>query len=253
MLGLALYLLGPPRIERDGVPVHVPRRKVIAFLAYLAVTGRRHSRDTLATLFWPEHDQRQARGRLRRALSSLNRALGQGWEEGKQPLDVERESVGLNRDAEIWSDVAAFRGLLTKCRAHRHPQGQTCRACLSLLGEAAALYGDDLMAGFSLRDSPGFDNWQFFQAQGLRDQLANTLRRLAEGHGSLREYEPAIAHARRWAALDPLHEPAHRCLMRLYARSGQRAVALRQYAECRRKRPPGSTGPSWRVPIRSRE
>jgi predicted ATPase/DNA-binding SARP family transcriptional activator len=236
---LALYLLGPPRIERGGVPVHVPRRKVVALLAYLAVAGpgprgRRHGRDTLATLFWPEHDQRQARGRLRRALSSLKQALGQGWEEGKHPLDVEREAVGLNRNAEIWSDVAAFRDLLAECRAHGHRQDQTCPACLPLLSEAAALYDDDLMAGFSLRDSPGFEDWQFFQAESLRDQLANALGRLAKGHGSLGECEPAIAYARRWAALDPLHEPAHRCLMQLYAWSGQRAVALRQYAACER-------------------
>ncbi|MBI4771759.1 MAG: AAA family ATPase, partial [Chloroflexi bacterium] len=33
-------------------------------------------------------------------------------------------------------------------------------------------------------------------------------------------------------ALDPLHEPAHRHLMRLYAWSDQRAAALRQYREC---------------------
>lgn len=33
-------------------------------------------------------------------------------------------------------------------------------------------------------------------------------------------------------ALDPLHEPAHRWLMQLYALSGQRAAALRQYREC---------------------
>src|SRR4028118_1630659 len=35
-------------------------------------------------------------------------------------------------------------------------------------------------------------------------------------------------------ALDPLHEPAHRLLLALYAWSGQRAAALRQYRECGR-------------------
>jgi predicted ATPase/DNA-binding SARP family transcriptional activator len=234
MSRLSLFLLGPPRIERDGVSVHVRRRKVVALIAYLAVTGRRHGRDTLATLFWPEHDQRQARGRLRRALSSLKEVLGEGWAEDKHPLDVGREAAGLNRGAEIWLDVAEFRDLLAECRAHGHPQDQTCPACLPLLAEATALYCDDFMAGFTLRDSPGFDDWQFFQAQGLRDLLANALQRLASGHGSLGEYEPAIAYARRWVALDPLHEPAHRCLMRLYTWSGQRAAALRQYGECER-------------------
>jgi len=56
MSRLALFLLGPPRIERDGVLINVDTRKAIALLAYLAVTHQRHSRDVLASLLWPEYD-----------------------------------------------------------------------------------------------------------------------------------------------------------------------------------------------------
>jgi len=228
MSRLALFLLGSPRFERDGEPVQVDRRKAVALLAYLAVTGRSHSRDALATLFWPEGDQSQARAGLRRALAALKKALSEGW------LDVDRETVSLSRDAEVWLDVDEFQDRLAECRTHGHPPEEVCPACLPLLAEAAVLYRDDFLAGFTLRDSPGFDDWQFFQAQGLRDQLASALERLARGHSAQGEFEPAVAYARRWLALDPLHEPAHRCLMQLYAQSGQRAAALRQYAECER-------------------
>ena len=68
---LALFLLGPPRIELDGEPVRIQRRKAVALLAYLAVTGRSHSRDALATLLWPEYDQSSARAGLRVALAAL--------------------------------------------------------------------------------------------------------------------------------------------------------------------------------------
>jgi tetratricopeptide (TPR) repeat protein len=88
------------------------------------------------------------------------------------------------------------------------------------------------MAGFGLRDSAAFDDWQFFQSESLRRELAGALERLARGRGALGEWEPAIAHARRWLALDTLHEPAYRLLMQLYAWSDQRAAALRQYREC---------------------
>ena len=37
-----LHLLGSPRLERDGTPVGIQRRKVMALLIYLAVTGRSH-------------------------------------------------------------------------------------------------------------------------------------------------------------------------------------------------------------------
>jgi hypothetical protein len=66
MSRLALFLLGPPRIECNGEPIEIRRRKAMALIVYLAVTGRGHSRDALATLLWPDHDQSRARAGLRR-------------------------------------------------------------------------------------------------------------------------------------------------------------------------------------------
>jgi hypothetical protein len=68
MSRLALYLLGPPRIERDGTAVQIRRRKAVALLAYLAVAGSSHSREKLATLLWPESDQSRALASLRVAF-----------------------------------------------------------------------------------------------------------------------------------------------------------------------------------------
>jgi DNA-binding SARP family transcriptional activator len=225
---LALYVLGPPRVELDGEPVAIDRRKALALLVYLAITRQDHSRDALATLFWPEYDQSRARGGLRSALWSLTKALGEGW------LEVDRESVRLKPEADAWLDVDAFQDRLEECRTHDHPPDQPCPACLSPLAEAAALYRDDFLAGFTLPDSPGFDEWQFFQTQSLRQELARSLERLVHGHTIQGAYLSAIPYARRWLALDPLHEPAHQQLMQLYAWSGQRAAAFRQYAECER-------------------
>ncbi len=78
MSGLALYLLGSPRLELDGDEIRVSRRKVVALLSYLAVTRRTHSRDVLATLFWPEYDQSHALAYMRRTLSELNNLLVRG-------------------------------------------------------------------------------------------------------------------------------------------------------------------------------
>jgi predicted ATPase len=97
-----------------------------------------------------------------------------------------------------------------------------------------ALYRDGFMAGFNLRDSPAFGDWQFFEAESLQRELAGVLERLTQCHGARGEWEAAITCARRWLALDPLHEPAHRALMSLYMQSGQRSAALRQYQECER-------------------
>ncbi|MBN1811108.1 MAG: AAA family ATPase [Anaerolineae bacterium] len=226
MAKFALYLLGPPRLEVDGEPVQISRRKAMALLAYLAVTGESHGRDSLATLLWPEYDQSRARADLRRTLSVLNGTLG------AEQLVVDRETAGVNPDADLWVDVVHFRRLLAACDKHGHPAAEACEECVSLLEDAVTLYRDDFMAGFTLSDSSEYDEWQFFQAEELRDALARSLERLVRYYASQGACGSAILHARRWVALDALHEPAHRHLMQLYASAGRRNAALRQYRQC---------------------
>jgi DNA-binding SARP family transcriptional activator len=100
------------------------------------------------------------------------------------------------------------------------------------LTEAAALFSGDFLEGFSLRDSAEFDDWQIRESGALQRELASALRRLVELLVAEGEFEQAIPRARRWLELDPLHEPAHRELIRLYAWSGERAAALEQYRTC---------------------
>lgn len=223
---LVLSLLGAPRLERDGSPVAVDTRKAIALLAYLAVTRQPHRRDALAALLWPEYDQEHARATLRRTLSALNKALGGAY------LATERETIGLRAEDELRQDVDEFHHYLAECETHGHPVNEVCAACLEPLAAAVAVYRDDFMAGFSLRDSPAFDDWQFMQRESLRRELAGALEHLTRGYIAQGQYGTAITVAQRWLALDRLHEPAHRYLMRLYAWTGQRAAALRQYREC---------------------
>jgi predicted ATPase/DNA-binding SARP family transcriptional activator len=228
MSALTIQLLGAPRVDRDGAPVRFELRKATALLAYLAVSRRPHTRDALATLFWPELDQSSARARLRRVLADLRKGVGKEW------IEADRETIGLNLDAAICIDVDRFRALLRQAGAHGHADGGPCATCAGLLEEAARLCTDDFMAGFTLRDSPAFDEWQFFAAEGLRDDLARVLERLTLWHSAQGTCDAAIAMARRWVALDPLHEPAQRALMRAYAQGGQRSAALRQYQDCAR-------------------
>jgi DNA-binding SARP family transcriptional activator/predicted Ser/Thr protein kinase len=226
--GIRLSFLGAPLLEREGEPIKLDTRKNLALVAYLAVTGETHTREALVTLLWPETDPSRARAGLRRNLAVLKDALGGEW------LVVARESVGTDPEADVWLDVARFRHLLKAWQGHGHPEAEVCPECLVALGEAAELYRGDFLEGFSLRDSPDFDEWQFFQTESLRQELASALERLVRGHTAQGTYELAIPYARRWLALDPLHEPAHRGLMQLYAWSGQRSAALRQYGECER-------------------
>lgn len=223
---LRLFFLGAPRVEHAGEPIDVDTRKAIALLAYLAVSAEPHARDTLATLLWPEYDQTRARANLRRTLSALSTSGAGPW------LEADRETIGLRQDDDLWLDVEQFQRRLAGCQSHGHPPADVCANCLAPLTEAVDLYRDDFMAGFTLRDSPEFDDWQFFQADALRRELTNALEKLVRGYSAQGQFDTAIAYAQRWLAFDPLHEPAHRQLMQLHAWAGDRSAALRQYRDC---------------------
>ena len=100
------------------------------------------------------------------------------------------------------------------------------------LADAVEVFRGELLEGFYVRDSPGFDAWYVREADALQRELGAALGRLVRALTERGEYGRAIRHAQRWLALDPLHEPAHRELIRLYALDGDRAAALAQYRDC---------------------
>lgn len=224
MVQLRVALLGSPRVECGGAHATFDTRKATALLAYLAVTGLPQARDSLAGLLWPDHEQAKARGALRRTLSVLNSATG------GDVVTADRSIVTLRFDR-VWLDVTDFVEHATP-RDHGHQADSTCPRCVADLESAAGIYRDEFMAGFSLRDSPDFDDWQAFQAHALQQQLAGVLARLSRARARAGELDAALESARRWLSLDPLQEPAHAMLIRLYAWTDQRSNAMRQYRDC---------------------
>lgn len=211
----------------------MPRRKALAMLAYLAVTGVQQSRDALAALLWPEQDASDALANLRRTLGVLKASVGEGV------LAIDRSQIGLLPDADLQVDVVKFRSLLEIARADGHFERRDtlpdrCPSCVDAITEAVALYRGDFMAGFHLSDSLAFDDWQFDQDQQLRSDYAAALTLLSHWQAQAGEFQTAIETVRRLLALDRLHEPAHRLLMQLYARSGQTAAAIRHFDDLTR-------------------
>jgi DNA-binding SARP family transcriptional activator len=225
MKDIKLYLFGQPQLTVEGEVLHLDRLKGYALLAYLALAKHRQGRDILATLLWPELDQEHALAALRSTLSSITTTLTSDW------LHKDRTSLALNPDF-VWVDVIAFQKYLYQLRSHKHESQQLCSDCVTAMNQAIELYRADFMTGFSHTKSNEYDDWQSIQSEALRRELSYMLRRLAEYYGKTGDFELAISYANRWLELDNLHEPAHRLLMHLYAISGQRSLALRQYQQC---------------------
>jgi DNA-binding SARP family transcriptional activator len=214
---LSIALLGAPRIEVDAQPLVVDTRKATAVLAFLAVTGHTHTRAVIANLLWPDADPERSRSALRRTLSTLRSALGD------ERLISDRLNIALNLDGAFF-DLAEFRRVATDPAAG-----------IDALTAAAALHRDELLAGFALRDSVEFDDWQRGAQETVRRERAGALDRLADLLAREGRFDEAIAAARERLALDSLHEPTHRRLIDLYARAGRRGDALVQYRDCVRE------------------
>jgi LuxR family transcriptional regulator, maltose regulon positive regulatory protein len=221
---LRLHWLGHLLVEWKGRPIRLETRKAAALLAYISLNPGENPREVLATMFWQEGSQQKGLANLRRTLASLNFSLP-GW------IEADRETIALKRTGKLWVDVDAFHQSLSQLKEHPHPDNDVCDDCLSTLDQAVELYRGEFMDGLNLADAPVFDDWQFFQRDGLRQEFAGVLQRLTLGRSERGQWEQAILHARRWVSMDHLHEPASRTLMDLYARSGRRTAALHQYEE----------------------
>ena len=219
MSRLALTLLGTfqASVSEQSV-IHFATDKTRALLAYLAVeTDRPHRRDTLAALLWPDWDDAAARSNLRLALHRLREALDAAAPTLSDDLfGITRETVQVN-GAAIDLDVAHFVALLEMCELHPHRLLHLCPSCLSQLGEAAALYGGELLAGLSIADAPGFEQWELMRREELGQRVLSLLHRLTEAFEQLGDYGRGLIFAHRQLALDPYREEAHRQAMRLYA------------------------------------
>lgn len=208
---LRLAFLGPPVVERDGEPATFDTRKSIALLALVAGSSEPQTRDGLAAALWPESDDARARSSLRRTLSVTVAGVGPA-------LEVSRTTVGLDRSM-TWCDLWEFDRLA----------GRDDRESLT---SAASLYRSDFLAGFRARAGAEFDLWHERMTEEHRQRLSAVLSRLVAAFVTSGTLDAALRHARRWLALDELHEPAHQALMRVLAWADQRAAALAQYRRC---------------------
>jgi len=213
MAKLRLTLLGGFEARTDsGLSLAISRKNAQMLLAYLAMHPKQtHLRDKLATLLWDDVSAEQARLSLRQTLFIIRQALP------FDPTVVDGNGVAFAEDA-VTVDVTEFEQI---ARSHDPDE----------LERAAALYQGDLLEGIS-PGSTQFEEWLRTEREHLHELALEAFAKLLRHQMKLSDAEPAIQTAQRLLSLDPLQEATHRALMRLYARQGRRAAALRQYQLC---------------------
>ncbi|KAA3661266.1 MAG: transcriptional regulator, partial [Chloroflexi bacterium] len=238
MSTLSLSLLGPFQALLDKRPLPKFRTfRVKALLIYLTMEAtQQHQRDALMALLWPEVSQEAAQVNLRQTLYQLRKIIPELNEksgDGTAPfLLVDRKVVVVNTAVSFHIDVTTFTSLLDKVSKHDHPNLLTCDSCQEKLTQAVASYRGDFLADFYLADSANFADWALSWREMLRRlmlEALDTLTRMNKLHNAFSEAEK---NARRQLEIDNLCEPAHRQLMEILARSGNRSAAISHYQTC---------------------
>jgi len=212
---LSLRLLGGFLLRSDARGRPLPVRKAQALLAYLALrAGRAHTREALTDLLWSGTADKQARQSLRQIMVRLRRTLAGAH---RAVLVTQGDTVTVN-PASLEIDVVQFERLVR-------------RGTPDALEAAGALYQGPLLDGFRVAE-PEFEEWLEGERARLHGLAVDALHRLVSHHDKAGRPEQAVLAATRLVALDPLQEDVHRTLMRLHARHGRRAAALRQYQAC---------------------
>lgn len=187
---------------------------LLACLAYFP--ERPHSREELADRLWPEDAPASSRTNLRVALSSLRRQMEPPGVPAGSVLVADRNFICL-RSGSFTTDVAAFQAAL------RSPTGEEplpVRA--ERLSGAVALYGGELLPGV-------YDEWVLGAREALAAQHRRALEQLLETWEALGHEKGVQECAERLIAGDPLEEQGYLALMRLAARAGEPALALREF------------------------
>jgi DNA-binding SARP family transcriptional activator/predicted ATPase len=216
MSRLDLRFLGTPEIWSQCQLLKFPTRKTLALLVYLAVAEGWHSREKLTALLWPESPNQQGQASLRNTLIRLRRALS----DAEPHLLIDGDLLSFDLATTITLDLQAMAMALESSNE-------------VALQKAVDRYRGDFLEGFSLPDAPAFEEWASLQREYRHRQMSEILARLAQLQTDQGQAQEGLETARRWTAHDPLNEAAHRRLMELYARIGDKTAALQAYQLCR--------------------
>ncbi len=213
-------MLGSFTVLVDGAPVERsrwqrPKAELVVKLLAAQPTHNLH-REQLVDLLWPDLDPSAAANQLAKVLSFARRALEPDLAPNRPSRYFDTSSHRV-RLCEVWVDADAF-----EQAAARALDGDDAGAHEAAL----ALYAGDLLA-----DDP-YEAWAEERREQLRRIRGRLLRSLAAMYARAGRGERATPLFELMLAADPADEDAHRGLMRVYAATGDRIRALRQYETC---------------------
>ena len=200
-MSLAIYLMGSPRVERDGADRPAPRgHKPWALLALLLLSSSPMSRQRLAGLLFGDADD--PLGSLRWNLAQIRRLLG-------PDATLEGDPVRLQLPTGTLVDV------------HTLTSGTWVQA-IRLPG-----VGRDLLEGIRPATDAPFEAWLLAERRRCAGTAAAMLREAAVSRLAAGDAHSAVDLATKLVALDEYDEEAHALLIRAHVAAGDEVHARR--------------------------
>lgn len=198
----------------------IPGRKAPALLKLLALNrGHQLVRDQAMELLWPDLDSTGAAAQLYKAIHQLRKAFGAGEQESaaEEWIATRQNLVLLAPPGGLITDVDAFEQTARDALASRQ---------IKELERAAALYAGDLLP------MDLYAAWTQAPRDRLRQLYIDVLLALAQVYQARGDLATAAETYRTALDKDATLEIAHRGLMTVFVRQGQRDRALKQYGVC---------------------
>jgi predicted ATPase/DNA-binding SARP family transcriptional activator len=194
-------------------------RKGKSLVKLLALSPeRRIHRDRATELLWPDRAPEAASNNFHQALYVARRAFESAGADASTIIPLRDDMLLLDPGAGVHVDVNAFEAAAAKARESGEPSDY--RAALEL--HSGELLPEDR-----------FEAWAADRREALNETHLALLLELADRLGASGDGAAAIELLEQAVVIDPLHEPAHRALMRLFVAAGRRQQALAQYQRLR--------------------
>jgi LuxR family maltose regulon positive regulatory protein len=203
-------------------PTAFGRRKAWVLLAILTCAGGPVHREILVESLWPELPIARALPALHSTLYSLRRTIDGSAGAASSRVVVGGEAYRLDLRAQDSWDAAEFLKLARGAKAAKGTDAEVERL----------LAAEDAHAGPFLPEYP-YADWAVQRRSEVERTHLEILERLAVVFLALGRTDEAVTRLMRLADLEPEREEWQRELMRIYARSGERPLALRHYHKWR--------------------
>ena len=228
MGGTRVSLFGDLALENDGQCVSCTSAKALELLCYLIVHHERpHPRERLAVILWPDEDIASGKRHLRQALWRLKLAL-RGPEQPSTGAPDILAPVGSGW-LRIHPSVAAGCDLVSFDRVHTATRGipgaDLSDSDAARIEAALTTYQGDLLASWT-------QEWCTPERLRIREAYLSMIEQVMAYCDERRQFGKGLYYGSNALRIDPARETAHRRMMLLYHRAGNRTAAIRQYQLC---------------------